>query len=364
MRITFVSPRPNLSGGCRVIAIHADLLQEMGHEVTVVAPAGPPARSLRDRARALLRGRLPRREPKGRRPSHYDGMRARLILVERASGVSEADLPEADVVIATFWTTAPLVAALPPGKGRKFYFVQHHEIHVPYLAPRIAETYRLPLKKIAVAGWLAEVMRDLYGDGDVAVVPNSVDPALFHAPPRDRQPVPTVGLMYSPAPFKGVDQSLAAIEMARRRHPGLQVVAFGKQEPTANLPLPPGSRYFLNPAQQDLRAIYALCDVFLMGSRSEGFGLPVLEAMACRCPVVAMRTGCAPDVIEEGVNGFTVAPGDVEAFGARLGDLLDRDPVAWRAMSEAALAQASGYGWRDAARRFEAALLAGSLPPA
>jgi glycosyltransferase involved in cell wall biosynthesis len=164
--------------------------------------------------------------------------------------------------------------------------------------------------------------------------------------------------MYSTTPFKGVDLALAAIARARRRHPDLRVMAFGREDPRPSLPLPEGARFVRAPAQDSLRDLYAQCDVFLMGSRSEGFGLPVLEAMACRTPVVATRTGCAPDVIAEGVNGFTVPVGDDAAFGDRIADLLDRDPEAWRAMSDAALARVEGYSWADAARRFEAALRA------
>ena len=53
MKITFVSPPPDLSGGIRVIALHAARLHRMGHQVTVVAPA-PPRPSLRSRLRATL----------------------------------------------------------------------------------------------------------------------------------------------------------------------------------------------------------------------------------------------------------------------------------------------------------------------
>ena len=100
-----------------------------------------------------------------------------------------------------------------------------------------------------------------------------------------------------------------------------------------------------------------MCDVFAAGSRSEGFGLPILEAMACRCPVVATRTGCAPDVIEDGVNGFVVDVGDAAAMGARLADVLDLDAARWQAMSEAALERVLPYTWDEAALLFERVLL-------
>ena len=355
MRITFVSPPPNLSGGCRVISIYASRLQALGHEVVVVAPRPQPP-NLQQRARALLRGRWPRG---GTPRSHFDGMTARLHLVDHPAPVTADDLPDADVVIATFWDTAFVVAGLPPPKGRQVYFVQHHETHLPRWNHLISGSYRLPLRKITIAGWLADVMRDIYGDAEVTVVPNAVDQTLFHAPPRARQPVPTVGLMYSTKRFKGVDTSLDAIRIARARHPGLKVVAFGKEPVTGALPLPDGSSFVLKPAQSKLRGVYASCDVFLAGSRTEGFGLPILEAMACRCPVIATRTGCAPDVIEDGVNGYVVDVGDAAAMGARLADILGNDAAQWQAMSDAAVARVSSYSWDDATRLFEQALLKG-----
>jgi glycosyltransferase involved in cell wall biosynthesis len=118
--------------------------------------------------------------------------------------------------------------------------------------------------------------------------------------------------MYAPTRFKGVDVALRVIDDVRRTHPDLQVIAFGGRPVQRDLPLPREARYTRAPAQKKLREIYASCDVFLSTSRSEGFGLPILEAMACRTPVVATRTGCAADVIENGVEGHVAAVDDVQ----------------------------------------------------
>lgn len=352
VRITFLSPPPNLSGGCRVIAIHADRLQARGHDVTVVAQAAPRT-SLKSTAKALLKGRLPQRRPAG---SHYDGMAARLVQVPHGGPLSDEDVPDADVVIATFWPTAFMAAGLSEAKGRKFYFIQHLETHHRDWRHIIAGTYHLPLGRISVAGWIADAVQQIAGGDRGVVVPNSVDRGLFHAPERGRRDRPTVGVMYSEHPFKGFDLAVEAIAMLRRKIPDLQVVSFGTRKPGRSLPLPPGTRFFLAPPQEQLREIYAMCDVFLMPSRSEGFGLPVLEAMACRCPVVATRTGCAPDVIREGVNGHVVDIGSAEGMAGALERVLTLGDDAWQGMSAAALETVSAYSWDDAADRFEAAL--------
>src|SRR5438552_1934194 len=77
----------------------------------------------------------------------------------------------------------------------------------------------------------------------------------------------------------------------REQIPELRVISFGMRSPAESLPLPAGTDFVQRPAQDRIRELYAQCDVWLCGSRSEGFGLPVLEAMACRCPVVSTKVG-------------------------------------------------------------------------
>jgi glycosyltransferase involved in cell wall biosynthesis len=136
-------------------------------------------------------------------------------------------------------------------------------------------------------------------------------------------------------------------------------VAFGTGPLSPDLPLPPGSLYEQRPAQDRLRELYAMCDVWLCGSWAEGFHLPPSEAMACRCPVVSTRVGGAVEIVTEGVNGHIVDTGDSTALGDRLADVLSLSPEAWKAMSDAALARAQSYTWDDATDKFEAALRAG-----
>ncbi len=63
----------------------------------------------------------------------------------------------------------------------------------------------------------------------------------------------------------------------------------------------------------DLPAYYGLASVFVHASTTEQWGLVVNEAMACGLPVlVANRCGCAIDLVQEGVNGFTFDPNNVE----------------------------------------------------
>jgi glycosyltransferase involved in cell wall biosynthesis len=353
MRITFVAPFADLGGGIRVISIHADRLRRRGHEVLVVSQPRGRA-TLREQVRSIVRGRGLIRRP--RVESHMDHVDVPHRVMPRWQAVTDADLPDADVVIASWWETAEWVSRLSPSKGAKAYFVQGHEVfeHVP--KERAAATYRLALHKITVSSWLSGLMRDLYGDADVSLVPNSVDHALFHASPRGKQPVPTVGFVYSTAPFKGCRTSFEAFALVRRRFPDLRLVAFGTEEPSPELPLPEGTRYVRRPPQDQIRGIYSQCDAWVSGSTSEGFSLPLLEAMACGCPVVSTAVGGALDFLKEGVNGHVVPVGDGEAMADRIVRILALPDPEWRALSDSARATADGYDWDAATTLFEEAL--------
>jgi glycosyltransferase involved in cell wall biosynthesis len=352
VNITFVLPTVNMSGGIRVVTIYAQHLARRGHRVVLVSP--PP----QDR-RLPLRQRLQRwLQPKpAKRPvpkSHLDGLGLDHRLLDRWRPVVDADVPEADVVIATWWETAEWVAALSESRGAKVYLIQHHEVF-PWLAhERSRATYHLPLHKVVVARWLQRVMADDYGDTAVDIVHNSVDHDQFFAEPRGKQTRPTVGFLYSSVPFKGVDVTLRAVEVLREALPDLRVLSFGNER----LPerLASQIEFQFDPAQHRLRDIYAACDVWLTASRSEGFNLPAMEAMACRTPVVSTRTGWPEEALVEGLNGACVDIDDSDALAEQAARLLRLSDEAWRRASLAAFDTVASSSWERSADQFEAIL--------
>lgn len=74
--------------------------------------------------------------------------------------------------------------------------------------------------------------------------------------------------------------------------------------------------------ERELIGYYQACDVYVMPSRKEGFGIVFLEAMACGKPVIGGNHAGTPDLIRDGVTGYLVNHGDVRALADRLGRIL------------------------------------------
>jgi len=355
MRITFILPPLSLAGGIRVIAIYADRLRRRGHDVHVISVPRRP-KSFKRRVRLLLTGHSwPFKI--NRNDSYFKELNIPVHLLETFRPVHNEDVPNSDVIVATWWMTAEWVSKLSRHKGAKAYFIQHHEVFDNLPKERSAATYYLPMHKITISKWLIDLMESKYGDQNVSHIPNSVDSDQFHTTPRGKQKTPTVGMLYSTIPWKGCKISLKAFALASQKVPNLKLISFGNVDIDKNLPLPTNVTYYKNPKQNRIKDIYSQCDVWLCGSISEGFHLPPLEAMACHCPVTSTMVGGPLDIIENGINGYLVPIGDVESLTNRLVDILRLDDNQWRIMSNAAYETARRYTWEDATELLEKALL-------
>ncbi|MFZ5485552.1 MAG: glycosyltransferase family 4 protein [Pseudomonadota bacterium] len=355
MKVVFLLPTVGYSGGIRVVAIYARWLAQRGHQVLLVSQAAKKP-TLRRQVKNVLRGKgwL---QYKAVPASYLDSLDLEHRVVPAGQIPGLADVPPADVVISTWWETAEWSAGLPADRGAKVYFIQHHEVFDFVPRARCEATYRLPFHKVVIAQWLAEVMASQYGDTQVDVVSNGVDHAQFYAPVRGKQRQPTVGTLYHEVPFKGTDVALKTVAALKVRYPELRVIAFGSQTPTGVYSLPDYVDLHVAPRQETLRELYASCDVWLTTSRSEGFNLMAMEAMACRTPVVSTRTGWPVEGVRDGVNGYLVNVDDAEAAAEALAKVLELKDTQWRTMSNQAFATVADASWEASCIQFEKALL-------
>lgn len=99
--------------------------------------------------------------------------------------------------------------------------------------------------------------------------------------------------------------------------------------------------------EKDLAAVYSLATVFAYPSLWEGFGLPILEAMACGTPVLTSSVSSLPEVA--GDAAVLVPPNDVDAIAEGLGRLLEDDTLR-RQLSERGYHRAANFSWERCAR--------------
>ncbi len=100
-------------------------------------------------------------------------------------------------------------------------------------------------------------------------------------------------------------------------------------------------------SESDLPALYSGARLFVFPSLYEGFGLPVLEAMACGAPVICSNTSSLPEVAGDGA--VLIDPFNIEAFAQALQDVLD-DDARRQQLIERGLAQADRFSWDETAR--------------
>jgi len=357
MKITFLTPPDSLSGGLKVVATYAHQLQRRGHEVSLVS-ASRPQPAWRELVSALARGRLGHRlELAKSQQGHLSRCGVPMKTLECAGPITARDVPDGDIVVATWWETAVWAHALPASKGARLHLVQGYETWADTRREdEVKAALRLPNTKVAISAALCQELAQHVGALDMTVVPNGIDLQQFNASPRRRNARPRVGFVYSRAAMKGADRYRRVIALAREALPDLEVLAFGADEIDPYTPLPPETRYVRRPRQMQIGDLYRQCDAWLFATRIDSFGLPMLEAMACRTPVVGVPVGAARELLSDGA-GMLVSPGDEAALAPMMADALVKLLVgpeeAWGRMAARAQSRAAEYDWNVSVSHLE-----------
>lgn len=353
MKINFIVPALKLNGGTRVIAMYAGLLAKRGHTVTVVSPGENVPTYWQQfkniiKSRSWIRARVFSTE-------FFSETDINLKILDSFRPVVETDVPDGDILIATFWTTAEWISSFSTKKGSKFYFIQGYEIFPGFSIERLEATFKMPYKKIVISKWLYDVIKKHKCNDSVSIVPNGVDIKQFYANEREKNTKPTIGLVYNVSKIKGCDIAFKSLDIARKVLPNIKLIAFGHYKPTKKLLLPINTEYYFQPNQNEIKNIYAKCDVWLFPSRSEGFGLPILEAMACRTPVIGTTTGAAPEILACGA-GILVDIDDAKMMANAIIHIAQMNNYEWKLLSDKAYEVAIGYSWDKSVALFEQAL--------
>jgi glycosyltransferase involved in cell wall biosynthesis len=326
LRLTYLLEGSGLFGGTKVALRQANLMVRRGHRVTVAS-----------------------REP----APDWMSVVAHFVL---SPTLAPSTLPQADVTVATYWTTiAPAVAA--PGREAVHYcqgfeasYTHNRSDH-----PRILEAYATEVPALCVAPHLAELLRRRFGR-PARVVPQPLEPEMQ---PRGRQLTGRRFRILVVSPFeidwKGVATALAAVKLLRGEGFDCRLVRLS-QWPLSDAEreqLAPEEYHHHLPSHHVARLMQS-CDLLLAPSwEQEGFGLPVLEAMACGLPVVCSDVSCYRSYAAGAA--LLVPPDNPRALAAAARQALT-EPGLWRRMRRAGLLVAAAYSESRAATEAEAAL--------
>ena len=351
MKITFVLPFDGRHpvGGFKVVYEYANRLVEMGHNVTLMHPAGLylGARKhdgwLRNIVKYLIF--LPTRHDLPKRWFELDSR----VVVRWVPSLKQCFIPCADVIIATAWETAEWVANYRADRGRKFYLIQHLEDWSGD-RDRVLNTWKLPLHKIVISRWLGDLANSLGESSEY--IPNGLDFRQFGVDndPAQRDPNNILMLHHS-LEWKGTKDGLSAVEQVRLARQDVKLTMFGVEAPKTG-ELPDWVRFEQLPTKARLRQLYNEAAIFVSPSWAEGWALPPAEAMQCGCATVLTDIGGHEYAIH-GRTSLLSAPRDIEQMAQNIEALLVDNDLRMR-MASAGVAEIAQYTWTRATAALEA----------
>ena len=140
----------------------------------------------------------------------------------------------------------------------------------------------------------------------------------------------TIGVVSRLEPIKGMDLVVPAFAEVLKRFPEVRLLVVGDgslratmEQQAAELGCADRIAWVGRQPQEELNKWYGQMDIVLMPSRSEGFGLTAIEAMANGCVMVASNVGGLPEVVRDGVCGLLHRTEDVRDMAAKVSALLD-----------------------------------------
>jgi len=125
--------------------------------------------------------------------------------------------------------------------------------------------------------------------------------------------------------YKGIDTVINALPAVLAHVPELEYVVIGSgsdlerhKRIAADVGVADRVKFLGSVDERTLRAAYESCDVFVLPSAGEGFGIVFLEAMHYRKPIIAASSGATPEVVKDGETGMLVEAGCVEQLSAAM----------------------------------------------
>ena len=161
----------------------------------------------------------------------------------------------------------------------------------------------------------------------------------------------TIGVVSRLEPIKGMDLVVPAFAEVLKAYPETQLLVVGDgtlrafmEEQAAQLACADHIRFVGRQPQEELSQWYSQMDIVLMPSRSEGFGLTAIEAMAHSCVMVASDVGGLPEVVRDGICGLLHRTEDVADMASKISTLIG-DPALYTQLRAQSLVEVEKYSF-------------------
>lgn len=177
---------------------------------------------------------------------------------------------------------------------------------------RTAATFAAAARIVAWSEWAKQSVVNDYGidAGKVTVLPPGVNLDLWSPSSQHAERRGPIRLLFVGGEFTRKGGHVLLRAMNELPDCELDVVSHGKFTTGPRLRVHRG----LTPSSPELRALYAQADVFVLPSFGECLGIAMIEASACGLPVISTRVGAVHEVVEDGVTGMLIEPGNVTAL--------------------------------------------------
>lgn len=211
-----------------------------------------------------------------------------------------------DILVVTFWPTAFI--GLFINAQRKFHFIQawEEDFYRNIILKKLAKiTIKFSYQKITYSDFLIKkIEKYLKKKKCIYKIPAiSIDKKIFKY--KKRKPIgKTVNILSVVSNYswyKGMDNYTRLLSKIKKRHKNYKFI-LATMEKNSISPLV--DNFIHNPKPNILAKLYQDADIFLSTSRSEGFFIPGLEAMACGCPVILLNSGGVNEYAKNGINAI------------------------------------------------------------
>jgi glycosyltransferase involved in cell wall biosynthesis len=220
------------------------------------------------------------------------------------------------------------------------------------------EAFKMNNPKIVVSKYLKEILLKRYGVRS-EVVPPGVSFEIFYpikrTPPKKKDKFRVLMVGSYSHPLKGVHIGYSALEHLSSMGEEVHLMRLVRKQENAK-PRGIPTEWFINPSQDAIGDIYRKADVLLCSSSSEGFGLPLVEAMASGVPVVATDNGGVRDIISSSRYGLIVPVGNERRIAEAL-YRLRYDQQLWISLRMAGLRHAKKWSVNNSCQLFEKYIL-------